>query len=221
MSYVLSTKTLSRHLPARIPVSTILAIIPRKAYILPNTVRPCWEKLSSRSWIYWLKSNRTMPYICSWIKNAPKASRIMSIWLPELINFYESTMVGWKNIFHHFQNLNNSTTLFQTSADVVVWLWYLFFNLYKIFNVHQFSLDFLFAGLFSWFYYEILENKLSTFLYHITISVLHSPSACRLRRVLLHLTKSIAIYFIKSRGIQDTLCDKSLIFFAIKSPFLS
>ena len=27
--------------------------------------------------------------------------------------------VGRKNIFHHFQSLNNSTTLFQTSANVV------------------------------------------------------------------------------------------------------
>src|SRR5699024_9658820 len=49
-----------------------------------------------------------------------------------------------------------------------------FFNLYKIFNVHQFSLDFLFAGLFSWFYYEILENKLSTFFIpHQNAQILH------------------------------------------------
>ena len=54
-----------------------------------------------------------MPYIGSWIKNAPKASRIMCIWLPELINFYGSTMAGWKNIFHRFQNPNNPTTLFR------------------------------------------------------------------------------------------------------------
>ena len=88
-----------------------------------------------------------MSDIGSWIKNAPKASRIMCIWLPELINFYGSTMAGWKNIFHRFQNPNNPTTLFRPAQ---VWWSYCdtyFFNLYKIFNVYQFSLDFLFAGL--------------------------------------------------------------------------
>ena len=61
------------------PVSTILEIIPRKVSVLPSTVRPCCEKPCSRSWRYWSKPNRMMPYIGSWIKSDPKASRIMSI----------------------------------------------------------------------------------------------------------------------------------------------
>ena len=36
------------------------------------------------------------------------------------------------------------------------------FNLYKIFKVHQFLLDFLFADLFSFIIHEFLENKVST-----------------------------------------------------------
>lgn len=65
---------------------------------------------------------RTILFISSPIRNEPGVSLIMFTWPPELINFYVSTVVGYKNSFHPFQNPNNSTTLFQTSTDVVLLL---------------------------------------------------------------------------------------------------
>ena len=88
-------------------------------------------------------------YISSWIRNVLRVNLTMSTWQRAPTSFYESIMVGWKNIFHLFQSHNKYKTPFQTSTGVVVLFWYPFFNLYKISNVYQFSLDFLVAGWFN------------------------------------------------------------------------
>ena len=86
---------------------------------------------------------------------------------------------------------------FQASTGVVVLFWYPFFNLYKIFNVHQFSLDFLFAGWHVAFSILYMENPIA--FYHVVSFNLYMENpvsiypTCSFRQFL-HLSKHNASF---------------------------
>ena len=139
----------------------------RKVFQRPNEVPVPSVRLYFKSWMFLSKQSRRMILsTCLWIRNERKESLTMCTWQPVRISFFASTMGEWRNICLRSQN-NHPINTFILDQRISVVLFQCSKSYIKLFTWnHQFSIDFLFAGL------VMVNGFLVTLLYHIRWGVI-------------------------------------------------